>query len=211
MKNTMPYTLNFYKPNFHNLNKKRGMSDKTTKQLPIITNSEIVAQSRLFRIEQLALEFSNGNQRVYERLKGSGRGAVLIVPMLNEDTMLLISEYSAGTHDYQLGFPKGLIDPGETAEEAANRELQEEIGYGAKRLIPLKVVSMAPGYFNAKMTILLAFDLYESRLEGDEPEPLEVSEWRLDEYEALLAREEFSESRSVSALFLAKHWLEQNA
>lgn len=187
------------------------MSEKITKQLPTITNSEIVAQSRLFRIEQLELSFSNGNTRTYERMKGSGRGAVLIVPMFDAETMLLISEYSAGTHDYQLGFPKGLIDPGETAVEAANRELQEEIGYGARRFVELKTVSMAPGYFNAKMTILLAFDLYESRLEGDEPEPLEVSQWRWDNYEALLSREEFSESRSVSALFLAKHWLEQNA
>ncbi len=181
--------------------------NKDSKKLPIITQSEIVAQSRLFNVEQIHLTFSNGEDRVYERIKGGGRGAVLVVPMIDDNTMLLIKEYSAGTHDYQLGFPKGLIDPGESVLDAANRELKEEIGFGANELVPLKVVSLAPGFFNAKMTILFARDLYPERLEGDEPEELEVVRWRLDDFESLLVREDFTESRSVSALFLAREWL----
>jgi ADP-ribose diphosphatase len=67
-------------------------------QLPVIHNSELVAKSRLFKIEQLELEFSNGEQRTYERMKSSGRGAVMIIPIVNEQEFLLVSEYCAGTH-----------------------------------------------------------------------------------------------------------------
>lgn len=174
---------------------------------PEILGSEIVAQSRLFKIEQVNLKFSNQVERQYERMKGNNRGAVMVVPVLNGDTLLLGREYAAGTHTYELGFPKGLIDPGEEAHEAANRELQEEIGFGARKLTHLMELSLAPGYFASKMQIFIAEDLYESVLEGDEPEPIEMVPWPLDNWQSLLELEDFSESRSVSALFLAQKYL----
>ena len=169
---------------------------------PTIITTEVVAQSRLFTVEQLHLKFSNGVERQYERMKGSGRGAVMVVPMLDPQTLLLIREYACGTHSYEMGFPKGLIDPGESPIEAANRELKEEIGYGARQFTELKSLAMAPGYFGAKMHILLASDLYEESLLGDEPEPLEVVPWAVDDVPALMAQEDFNDARSVAALLM---------
>ncbi len=176
-------------------------------QLPQIHDTELVAQSRFFKIEEVNLEFSNGEKRVYERMKGSGRGAVMVVPLVNDDEFYLVREYGAGTHSYHLGFPKGLIDEGETPEQAANRELKEEIGFGAKKLIKLKTLTAAPSYFDSKMHIFVALDLYPEKLEGDEPEPLEVISWSWDKAQQLLERDDFSEARSVSALFMAQQLL----
>ncbi|RVT44523.1 ADP compounds hydrolase NudE [Rheinheimera sediminis] len=180
------------------------------KEKPQILEQKLVAQSRLFKIEQLDLQFSNGEQRTYERMKGSGRGAVMVVACPEPGSFYLIREYCAGTHDYQLGFPKGLIDSGETAIEAANRELQEEIGFKAGRLIPLKTVALAPGYFNATMHIILALDLTASSLPGDEPEPLELVSWQWQQQFELLAQSDFTEARSVAALFLARDYLDKH-
>jgi ADP-ribose diphosphatase len=171
-------------------------------QLPKINGQKQVAKSRLFAIEQLELTFSNGENRQYERMVGSGNGAVMIVPMLDADTLLLVREYCAGTHSYELGFPKGLIDPGEMPEQAANRELQEEIFYGSKHLHHLSQVMMAPAFFNAKMDIYIASNLYPSTLEGDEPEPLEVVSWPIKNYKTLLQQPDFQEARSIAALML---------
>ncbi len=176
-------------------------------QLPKINGQKQVAKSRLFAIEQLELTFSNGEERQYERMIGTGNGAVMIVPMLNPDTLLLVREYCAGTHSYELGFPKGLIDSGETPEQAANRELQEEIGYGSKHLQHLSQVMMAPAFFNAKMDIFIASNLYPSTLEGDEPEPLEVVFWPVKEYKTLLQQPDFQEARSIAALMLLIDYL----
>ncbi len=179
------------------------MSDRK----PTILSRTLVAQSRLFKVEQLELEFSNGELRTYERMQGSLTGAVMIVPMLDAEHLLLVREYAAGTDSYELGFPKGLIDPGEAAVTAANRELQEEIGYGAERFTSLKQVALAPSYFASKMELFLAQDLYPSQLVGDEPEPLEVIRWPITDIDGLLARSDFSESRSITALFLARKHL----
>lgn len=177
------------------------------KQKPQILHTELVAESRLFKVESVHLKFSNGVERVYERMRGGGRGAVMLVPMLDDNTILLIREYSAGTHSYELGFPKGLIDPGETALEAGNRELMEEVGFGARSLTHLKQVSLAPGYFGSRMDILLARDLYPERREGDEPEPLDVVPWPLDQLEQLMSRPDFTEARSICGLYLLQDWL----
>ena len=60
--------------------------------LPIISNTKQVAQSRLFKIEQIDLAFNNGEKRQYERMLGSGSGAVMVVPMIEHDTFLLVRD-----------------------------------------------------------------------------------------------------------------------
>ncbi len=177
------------------------------KQLPKITARKQVAKSGLFAIEQIDLSFSNGESREYERIPGKGSGAVMIVPMLDDETMLLVREYCAGTHSYELGFPKGLVDPGEEPSTAANRELKEEVGYGAESLTFIHRVATAPAFFDAQMTIFLGENLYPEKLEGDEPEELEVVPWRLTDYQELLAANDFNEARSIAALLLVKDHL----
>lgn len=171
---------------------------------PRILAQRVVAESRLFRIEQLDLEFSNGNRVQYERLKSSGFGAVLVVPMLDPDTVLLIREYAGGTDRYELALPKGRVERDEDILDAANREIMEEIGYGARNLRIINHLSLAPGYLSHTTHIILATDLYESRLEGDEPEPIEVVPWSLSQLDELIARDDCTEARSIAALFLAR-------
>lgn len=181
------------------------------KQKPDILTTEVVARSRLFCIESQHLRFSNGEERHYERMQPSGRHAVLIVPITENNELILVREYCAGTEGYELGFPKGLIDPNETPAIAANRELKEEIGFGARELTPLKEVILAPSYFSSKMTLFMATGLYPEQLEGDEPEPLDVVTWPLSEAQALIEHPDFCESRSLTALFLALQILEKGA
>ncbi|TXI49998.1 MAG: ADP compounds hydrolase NudE [Lysobacter sp.] len=157
-------------------------------------------------IEEVDLEFANGERRLYHRAPATGHGAVIVVPMLDDDTALLIREYAAGTHRYELGLVKGKIDPGETPEDAANRELKEEAGYGARSLRVMRRITLAPTYMGHETILVLARDLYEERLAGDEPEPLDVVPWRLDALHELILRDDFSEGRSIAALFLVREW-----
>lgn len=174
---------------------------------PRILNRKTVARSRLFHIEALDLEFSNGATARYERLRGSSRSTVLIVPLLDADTVLLVREYAAGTERYELGFPKGRVEPDEPLLEAANRELMEETGYGARQLEQITSLTLAPGFLGHTTCIVLARDLYPQRLEGDEPEEPEVVPWRMDQLEQLWRGEECSEARTIASLFIVREHL----
>lgn len=174
---------------------------------PSILARRDLAASRLFAIEELELRFSNGAERTFERLKGKGQGAVMLVAMPDPDHVLLIREYAAGFDEYALTLPKGLVDPGEDIVTAANRELMEECGFGANRIEPLVELSLAPNYMNHRMHVMLASNLYEQRLEGDEPEPLIVETHAIDDITSLLAREDFHEARAIAALFIAREML----
>lgn len=162
-----------------------------------------------FRQEQLDLEFSNGERRLFQRLVSRGHGAVVVVPMLDDDTVLLVREYAAGLHRYELGLVKGRIDAGETPLQAADRELKEEAGYGARQLDVLRAMTLAPTYMSHQSWLVLARDLYPEKLLGDEPEELEVVPWKLAELDQLMLREDFSEGRSLAALFIVREWLRE--
>ena len=177
------------------------------------TPPEILARrpardSRFLRVEEVDLAFANGARRTFERLAASGMGAVFIVPMLDDETVLLVREYGAGLDRYELGLPKGRLDRDETVEQGANRELKEEVGFGARQLKILASLSLSPAYMTHMAHVVLAQDLYPERLPGDEPETLEVVPWKLSRLHELIARDDVTEGRSIAALFIAREYLQ---
>ncbi|MDZ7791968.1 MAG: ADP compounds hydrolase NudE [Xanthomonadales bacterium] len=180
---------------------------ESSRPLPVIHDRRERRPADLFRVEQLDLEFANGEHRTYERLISRGVGAVIVVAMPDDDHVLLIREYACGVHRYELGLPKGRLEPGESYTEGANRELQEECGYGARSLTELGHLTLAPGYMTHRTHVILARDLYESRLPGDEPEEIEVVPWPINDLISLIKREDCTEGRSIAALYMARDML----
>jgi len=174
---------------------------------PKILNTSTIAQSKLFSIEQIGLEFSNGEQRTYERIIASSRGAVLIIPLIDDFNLMMIKEYSVGTHRYELLFPKGRIDKGESIEQAANRELMEEVGYAANKLTHIHTMTIAPGYLGFETHIILAEDLYEKKLPGDEPETLQTVKYNISEFDKLINDPKLTEARSIAALYMTRDFI----
>ncbi len=180
------------------------MDEKNLRPLPTIHGRRERRPADLFKVEQLDLEFSNGEKRTYERLISRGLGAVIIVAMPDDEHVLLIREYACGVHRYELGLPKGRLEADETLLEGANRELQEECGFGARRLEELGHLTLAPGYMTHVTHVILARDLYPSRLPGDEPEELEVFTWSMGNLAELVRRPDCTEGRSIAALYMAR-------
>ncbi len=162
-------------------------------------------------VERLHLRFSNGTERTYERMAPRSRGAVVVAAMRDAETLLLIREYACGPHRYELGLVKGRIDGDETPEQAANRELKEEAGFGANKLTVLRAMTLAPSYMTHQTWLVLAEDLYPEKLEGDEPEPLDVVPWKLADLDKLMLREDCSEGRSLAAMFIVREVLAARA
>jgi ADP-ribose diphosphatase len=175
---------------------------------PRINSRRRIIHTGVFNIEEMDLEFGNGEQRKYQCIVGSKQGAVLVVPLLDSETVLLIREYAAGTDRYELAFPKGHIEEGEDMLGAADREIQEEVGYGAKKLEHIHSFSIAPGYLSHSTHIVLASNLYQHKIPGDEPEEIEVVPWKLNNIDSLLRQDDFTEARSIAAFFLVRELME---
>lgn len=180
------------------------MSKSFPRPLPIIHDRVERKPADLFKVEQLDLEFSNGERRRYERLVSRGLGAVIVVAMPDDEHVLLVREYACGFHRFELGLPKGRLEPDESLLEGANRELQEECGFGANQLTELGQLSLAPGYMSHATHVILARDLYPSRLPGDEPEELEVVNWPINDLVSLVQRPDCTEGRTIAALYMAR-------
>lgn len=182
---------------------------KENKKTPTVRNTKTAAKTRIFHIQEMDIEFGNGTRVTYERVKSSENGAVLIVPLLDPDTVLLIREYAAGVERYELALPKGKIENNEDLLLAANREIKEEIGHGANTLTHINSMTIAPGYISHTTHIILAEDLYPETADGDEPEALEVVPWSISELDKLFSHEECTEARSIAALYMVRDLLNQ--
>ena len=166
--------------------------------MPKILNQKSIFKSKLFDIKQADIEF-NGTTMKYEIISGTGSGAVMVVPFIDND-IIFIKEYAAAIDDYMITFPKGKIDKGETIEEAANRELQEEVGYKSKDIKLIKKLYLAPGYIDHMTYVMVAKELSVSSLSGDEPEELEVIRVHKDDVINFLDKNEIIDSRVYAAL-----------
>ncbi|MDH0301683.1 MULTISPECIES: ADP compounds hydrolase NudE [unclassified Pseudomonas] len=174
------------------------------RQCPTILKTELLAESSHFQIEALHLRFSNGQQRIYERLRGTGYRSVLVVAMPDPRHVLMVREYAVGVESTILGLPKGGADEGESYLQAAQRELGEEVGLHAARLTELGELTLAPGHLCHRCRVVLAEELAPCKPPpGDEPEPLECLPVALADIPALVAGGELHEARAIAALFMA--------
>ena len=113
------------------------------KRLPEIKFVSVIAKTAIFEVQAVDLRFSNGEERTYERLTPQRRSSVMVLP-IHEGNLIFVREYAVGSERYELTFPKGIVDVGEEPIESANRELQEEIGFGARKIEPLRSLYSSP-------------------------------------------------------------------
>lgn len=177
------------------------------KKIPPLIHAVHLREEGDRHVEEVDLEFANGERRRYRRVLSRGPGSVIIAAMPDAETVLLVREYACGVHRYELGLPKGRMDAGETPEQAANRELKEETGFGARRLHLLRSLTLSPSYMEFATHLVLAEDLYPERLPGDEPEEIDVVPWKLADLHELMLLEDCSEGRSLAALFIVREFI----
>lgn len=132
----------------------------------IITEERTVFAGKKFRVLERDIRLSDEKSVTWEVLD-KGWDSVAIVPVDDEMGVYLVEEYFGGTNERTLCLPKGKIDPGEGAAEAAHRELREEIGM-AGRLEHILTMSVSPGYLTQRTELFYATGLYRDPLPGDE-------------------------------------------
>jgi ADP-ribose pyrophosphatase len=140
------------------------------------------------------------NGQVTEREVVEHPGAAAVVPILENGDVVLIRHYRHATGRWLLEVPAGKLDPGEPPEVCAARELEEEVGYRADRLVPLGTIWSSPGFTDERVWLYLASELRPGRQRLGAHEVLEVMPLPLEQAIAMAASGEIADGKSVCAL-----------
>ncbi len=127
---------------------------------------------------------------------------VNIIPLTPTKDIVLIRQYRFGIRDMTLEIPGGLMEPSDSPEETARRELREETGYREKTLIPLGTVHPNPAIQNNLCYTFLAKDVLPAgQLIQDEREDIEVVIQPLSEIPSLIRDGRISHSLVIAAFY----------
>jgi ADP-ribose pyrophosphatase len=134
-----------------------------------------------------------------------------IVPFLDDDRVVLVRQYRYVQEDARWEIPTGGIKEGETREQAAQRELQEEIGYRTAQLEWINSYYTSKSVCHETAHLYVGRGLSPSALAPDETEFIEIQAFPFDEALRMVLEGEIMDSMTVIALLLVARQLERSA
>ncbi len=158
---------------------------------------------RRISVDLDTVRFPDGSTGTLEMVRHPGASAV--VPFLDppedpDPRIILIRQYRYAAEGYLWEIPAGTLDPGDTPEGCAHRELREEAGCLARRMDHLVTIYTTPGFTDELIHLYAASGLTRvpSALEADEF--LETHEVQWSEVGRMIRRGEIADAKSLSAL-----------
>ena len=136
---------------------------------------------------------------------------VLVVPLTEASEVMMALEPSIAFREPVLILPGGKTEPDEEPGETAGRELREEIGYAPGRLDFLGALRPFSKYLAMRSLIYLARDLRPGKLMGDEAYAVQTVSIPLATFENLFTDGRISDARVIAALYMTRHFLQQEA
>ena len=133
-------------------------------------------------------------------------GSAVMMAVDENERVLLVKQFRLPAEQDLWELPAGRIDPGETALEAAKRELREETGYAAEDWINLASFWASPGYVDEKMDVFLARKLTAGKQEEMEDERIEIRWFHWTELREMVRTGQILDAKTMIGFFM---WLDR--
>jgi len=127
-------------------------------------------------------------------------GATAVVPFLDEETIVLLRQYRYAPDAWLWEVPAGKLDPGESPEACVVRELEEETGWRAGRIVRAGTILTTPGFSDELIHLFCAYELVPGTLARGPSELIEVHEVQLDGALEMVASGEIVDGKTIAAL-----------
>lgn len=148
--------------------------------------SEVVHQGHVIELYEVRFETPDGSEMTRDVIRHPG--AVSVVPLLESGEVVLVRQFRAPLGREMLEIPAGKLDvAGENLDEAARRELAEEVGLGAEHLEPLVTFHNSVGFSDEESHVFLATGLTPVPRDRQGPEEMAMQEVRMSLDDALRA------------------------
>lgn len=134
--------------------------------------SHMIHEGNFIAVRRDEIDYPNGVHKTWDIVLH--HGAVAIVPITKNGDLILIEQWRRAIGKITLELPAGVIDPGESPEITAQRELQEEIGKKAGSLEYLGPYYSSPGVYTEVVHLFVARDLEESQLHGEDTHEIDI-------------------------------------
>jgi ADP-ribose pyrophosphatase len=165
-----------------------------------------IYKGRIFSLWGGQVSLDNGETAVREYIRHAG--GVGMIPVLGGN-VILIRQFRISIGRELLELPAGRLELDEEPLACAARELEEEIGYRAGKLIPIASYFASVGNSNERMHLFLALDLEKTNLHLEADERIHEIVMPLDVVKEKLANHEFEDSKTIIGLREALTYLEQ--
>ncbi len=173
--------------------------NETKKLIEKKLKSELVYDGSFLKVLKDEVELPNGKKGSREYIPHPG--ASMIIPITDQGKLVMLHQFRYAVRRIFIEFPAGKIDAGESALQAARRELEEETGLVAKELKHLTTIHPVIGYSDEKIEIYLATHLTESQQHLEEEEFLDVFEISFDEAMDKMKQGEITDVKTMIGLF----------
>jgi 8-oxo-dGTP pyrophosphatase MutT (NUDIX family) len=171
-----------------------------------LLGSEETYRGRAFKVRRDQLRTPAGTTVYYDIIEHIG--SVSIVPLDENGLVYFVRQYRPAAGQVLLELPAGTLEVGEPPEEAAAREIREEVGMSAGEMREIGSFYLAPGYSTELMHVFLATGLQHDPLDPDADEYLSVE--KIPAAQALQMAEsgQILDAKTVAALLLARQFLQ---
>ena len=163
--------------------------------------SRPVYENRWIRVREDQVELPDGRTTLYGVVQCAD--CVGVLPFLDPDTIILVGQYRYVAGDFYWEMPTGAMKPGESEEAAVQRELAEEAGYEAGRLVKLCAYHTSKSVVDETANIYLADGLRPVARRADPTEFIEVCAFPFDEVVRMVERDEIKDSMTIIAVLHA--------
>jgi ADP-ribose pyrophosphatase len=163
-------------------------------------SSQTVYQGRAVKLRVDTVRTAGGRQTTREIVEHDDCVAIIAVDA--DDNILLVKQFRKPVEKELLEIPAGGIDPGEDAEAAVVREMQEETGFRPQKLTRLGGFYSAPGYGTEYLYLYLATELVPGRLHAEDTDEIEVVRVPVAGVKDIIVSGEIKDAKSIAGLMV---------